>query len=77
MFTDRIENDEGAWQGSLLEIDFADGENIDGPLVMAGEGAYEGLTAVTIIAFGAVCPNTRGYIIEGSVPAPPVPQTDQ
>jgi hypothetical protein len=75
IWTHRIENDEGAWQGSLLEIDFADGDSFDGNLVLIGEGAYDGLTAVTIINFGAACPNTRGYIIEGSVPAPPVPNT--
>jgi hypothetical protein len=74
-WTHRIENDEGAWQGSLLEIDFADGESFDGNLVMIGEGAYEGLTAVGIIQFGAACPNTRGYIIEGTIPEPPVPNT--
>jgi hypothetical protein len=77
-WTHRIENDEGAWQGSGMRIDFADGESLDGPLVLIGEGAYEGLTAVGIIRFGeAPCPNTRGYIIEGGVPAPPVPQTGQ
>jgi hypothetical protein len=75
--THRIENNDGAWQGSLLAIQFADGETLHGPLAMIGEGAYDGLTAVGIIRFGDVCPNTRGYIIEGSVPAPRVPQTGQ
>ena len=76
-WTHRIENDEGAWQGSLQGIDFNDGESLDGPLVLIGEGAYEGLTAVATVEFGGPCPNTRGYIIEGGVPAPPVPQTGQ
>jgi hypothetical protein len=76
--THRIENDEGAWQGSHVVIDFADGESVDGPIVLLGEGAYDGLTAVGIIGFGeAPCPNTRGHIIEGTVPAPPVPDTGQ
>lgn len=77
-FTNRIENDEGAWQGSAVSIEFPDGTFVDAPLVMFGEGAYEGLTAV--IATGdfadeGVCPNTRGYIVE--VPAPPVPYTGE
>jgi hypothetical protein len=76
--THRIENGEGAWQGSLLILGFPDGEEVIGPIVMTGEGAYDGLTAVAMDGFGeAPCPNTRGYIIEGSVPAPPVPQTGQ
>jgi hypothetical protein len=75
-WTHRIENEEGAWQGSLLGIEIPGGESLDGPLVMVGEGAYEGLTAVAIVAFGGgPCPNTRGYIIDGTVPPPPVPST--
>ena len=45
-----------------------------GPIVMVGEGAYEGLTA--IIGFDSVSGTTcsvRGYIFDGSVPAPPAP----
>jgi hypothetical protein len=78
-WTHRVENDDGAWQGSGVVIFYGDGESLGGPLVVIGEGAYEGLTAVFgIIGFGeAPCPNTRGYIIEGGVPAPPVPQTGQ
>jgi hypothetical protein len=63
----------GAWQGSLLEIDFPDGGNVDRSFVLIGEGAYEGLSAVAKIGFGEACPNMRGYIIDGSVPAPPTP----
>jgi hypothetical protein len=78
--THRIENDEGAWEGSFLVVNF-DGDESWGPLALIGEGAYEGLTAVATMDFGGTCsedrPNTRGYIIEGSVPAPPVPQTGQ
>jgi hypothetical protein len=80
-WTHRIENDEGAWEGSLVAVNFA-GDESEGPLVLIGEGAYDGLTAVATIDFGepsspAPCPNTRGYIIHGTVPAPPVPQTGQ
>ena len=73
-WTHRIENDEGAWEGTLLAVDFA-GDESSGPLGLIGEGAYEGLTAVATIDFDGACPNTRGYIIEGGVPAPPAPQT--
>ena len=59
-WTHRIENDEGAWQGSLVGIDFPDGERSDGPLVLIGEGAYEGLTAVTIVRIGGAPARTPG-----------------
>jgi hypothetical protein len=76
-FTDRIENDEGAWQGSVVMLRYPDDTTYLGPVVMVGEGAYEGLTAiVAFVAWGEDCA-VRGYIIEGSVPAPPVPQTGQ
>jgi hypothetical protein len=76
-FTDRIENDQGAWQGSAVMLRFPDGQAMVGPLVMAGEGAYEGLTAIVgFESFFESC-TVRGYIIEGDVPAIPVPQTGQ
>jgi hypothetical protein len=73
-WTRRIENDEGAWQGTThLTIDYPDGTNVGGspgPYVMIGEGAYAGLTA--LLTHGEEgCPNERGYIFEGSIPAPP------
>ena len=44
-----------------------------GPMVMLGEGAYAGLTAIVgFESFGEDCA-VRGYIIDGSVPPPPVP----
>ncbi len=46
------------------------------PLILIGGGAYQGLTAIVAsVAAGAgrECPNGRGYILEGSIPAPPVP----
>jgi hypothetical protein len=74
--TRRMENDEGAWQGSGLLVGFPDGSGLPVPYAMVGEGAYEGLTAV-MIHFDEDCPNFRGYIIEESVPPPPVPNTGQ
>ena len=73
-FTYRIENDEGAWEGSAVMLNWPDGTTYVGPMVMTGEGAYEGLTA--IIAFDGDtfwegdCV-VSGYIIEGSIPALP------
>jgi hypothetical protein len=75
--TDRIENDEGAWQGSSVWYRPAQGEPSIAPMVMVGEGAYEGLTAILggVEAYGECA--VTGYIIEGSIPAPPVPPSDQ
>lgn len=64
-----------AWQGSLVEIDFPDGQGVHETFMLNGEGDYEGLAAVGTVGFGAACPNIRGYIIDGRVPAPPVPNT--
>jgi hypothetical protein len=76
-FTDRIENDEGAWQGSVVMLRYPDDTTYLGPVVMVGEGAYEGLTAiVAFVEFGEEC-GVEGYIIEGTIPEPPVPQTGQ
>jgi hypothetical protein len=71
--TYRIENDDGAWQGSDAFLR-SDDEFWD--LALIGEGAYEGLTAI-INAYQdqTPCPNTRGFIFEGSVPPPPEPYT--
>jgi hypothetical protein len=76
--TDRIENDEGAWQGtSVWYRPAAESEQSFAPLVLVGEGAYEGLTAI-LSGVGSYeqCAVT-GYIIEGSIPAPPVPPSEQ
>ena len=76
-FTNRIENDEGAWEGSAVQLDSPDGTTYVAPLVMTGEGAYEGLTAIVgFVDIWNDCAVT-GYIIDGSVPAPPTPQTGQ
>ena len=76
--TDRIENDEGAWQGtSVWYRPAAESEQSFAPAVLVGEGAYEGLTAI-LSGVGSYeeCAVT-GYIIDGSIPAPPVPPSDQ
>ena len=42
----RMENDEGAWQGSLVSANLPDGSWTTGSAVLVGEGAYEGLVAI-------------------------------
>jgi hypothetical protein len=58
----RIENDEGAWQGTMVDVGGG------GTLVLAGEGAYEGL----YVALDVTNPrDMRGVIFPA--PPPPVP----
>jgi hypothetical protein len=75
--TDRIENDEGAWQGSSVWYRPAEGEASIAPVVLVGEGAYEGLTAILggVERYGECA--VTGYIIDGTIPAPPMPPSDQ
>ncbi len=72
----RIENEEGAWQGSYTVLGIGDRSSVvTAPLV--GEGAYEGLTAVWESAYDPVACDWEvwGLIIEGDVPAAPEPFT--
>ena len=72
----RIENQEGAWQGSRTNVNIPDVGESALPLILIGGGAYQGFTAILAsVAAGAGgdCPNAKGYILNGSVPAPPVP----
>jgi hypothetical protein len=66
--TVRIENDEGTWQGSRLDIGYADGqENWDPMMTLTGGGAYEGLRAVmhaTALPTDGCVNDVRGYIFE-------------
>jgi hypothetical protein len=80
-WTRRIENHDGAWQGTTHQtIDYPDGVgNVGGaagPYIMIGEGAYEGLTAILTQSDGSACPNERGYIFEGTIPSPTVQTGD-
>jgi hypothetical protein len=79
----RIENDEGAWQGSAPDAYLPDGPEVTwGMMVLTGEGAYEGLT----VAFWSrlvddqcfpgdpdnpCVHDVRGLVFEGEMP--PVP----
>jgi hypothetical protein len=67
----RIENDEGAWEGGHIEASFVDGTPIaSGPTLLAGEGAYEGLSAVVqVTGFeGGCAADIRGIIFD-DIPA--------
>ena len=75
----RIENEEGAWQGSFTNIKYPDSTTIVST-ALVGEGAYDGLTAVwestnhrPLECAWAV----RGLILEGDVPAAPEPYTGE
>ena len=71
----RIENEEGAWQGSFTNIKYPDSTTIVST-ALVGEGAYEGLTVLweatnhrPVECAWAV----RGLILQGDVPAAPEP----
>lgn len=68
--TRRIENELGAWQGSFTSAFLSDGTGTAGATVLAGEGAYEGLSAIWEEHFtGATCSAAvRGVIFEGDPP---------
>ena len=76
-YSRRIENDDGAWQGSGVMVRFPDETpSLWRPMyAVVGEGAYEGLTAVIAQSWSSSCPNTRGYVFEGKIPEPPVPDS--
>jgi hypothetical protein len=75
----RIENREGAWQGSFTNIKYPESTTIVST-ALVGEGAYEGLTAVweatnhrPVECAWAI----RGLILAGIVPAAPEPYTGE
>ena len=75
----RIENREGAWQGSFTNIKYPESTTIVST-ALVGEGAYGGLTAVweatnhrPVECAWAI----RGLILEGNVPAAPEPYTGE
>jgi hypothetical protein len=69
----RIENDEGAWQGSMVYVYLSDGTMTTGTTELVGEGAYEGLSAIWEERFLSprCAADVRGVIIVGGVPAAP------
>lgn len=71
----RIENAEGAWQGAGIGATLPGGTSAKGPVVLTGEGGYEGLTAVLLGVDDPCFINFRGIVIE--FPDPPVPATSE
>jgi hypothetical protein len=71
----RIENAEGAWQGAAAVATLPDGTTAAGPVVLTGEGAYEGLTAVLFVIEDSCFFDFRGLVME--FPDPPVPATTE
>jgi hypothetical protein len=68
----RIENSEGAWQGSSVGFADVDGTSVGGVAVLIGEEAYEGLTAIIADDEEGTCfLSFKGFIM--AVPTPPVP----
>jgi hypothetical protein len=69
----RIENDEGAWQGSLTNAWLSDGPEAAASTVLEGEGAYEGLRVLWQEQddWDACSWDVRGLIVEGEPPAVP------
>lgn len=72
----RIENDDGAWQGSATGASLPDGTFGASPVFLIGEGAYEGLTAVLFMTEGPCFFDFRGVLLEFPDP-PPVPYTGE
>jgi hypothetical protein len=78
--TYRLVNEEGAWQGSQALAEWPDPESgetmgLGGVVVLSGEGAYEGLSAV--LTFLPDWSDIRGFIFEGAPPSAPVPPPDE
>jgi hypothetical protein len=69
----RIENADGAWQGSMVYAYLSDGTGTTGSTVLTGEGAYEGLSAIweERMLFPDCAADVRGLLIEGAPPAAP------
>lgn len=64
-----IENDEGGWRmRPIAQVEFPDAPQVTTEAwIMDGEGAYEGLTAVLLVADYT----PHGFIIEGGTPPAP------
>jgi len=72
-----IVNEDGAWMSALYGATFADGTDMgSSPNVFVGQGAYEGLIAITEQPSGSgQCLDVRGIIFDGTpVPEPYLPE---
>jgi hypothetical protein len=75
--TVRIATGEGAWQGGFIDAGNFGKQGLRGPLVLIGEGDYEGSTVFMDPQASPIkkseCGgwNVRGFIVEGGLPAAP------
>ena len=68
----RIENEGGAWQsGPMTGVTLSDDRSTTDTLVLRGEGAYEGLTAVLEFVQGQGSFTVAGAILGGDLPTLP------
>ena len=78
--TFRLVNDDGAWQGSDAWAEWVDSGSGDlvelggGIIVLTGEGAYDGMSAVMTLSDWS---HVRGFIFGGAPPANPVPPSTE
>ena len=71
----RIENADGAWQGRGTGATLPDGTMAHGPLLLTGEGTYQGLAAFLVGMDQSCFINWRGIVME--IPDAPVPATSE
>ena len=71
----RIENADGAWQGEATGATIPDGTMANGPLLLTGEGDYDGVTAFLVGIEDSCFINWRGIVM--GIPDPPVPATSE
>ena len=64
-----------AWHGSSSGLSMPDDTTQNSVVVLTGEGAYEGLTAVLYSFEGGCFFDYRGIVTE--IPDPPVPYTGE
>ena len=68
----RIENEDGAWQQiPSIRLSHNDGSTAVQTIVLEGEDAYDGLSAIAEVTFDGGGWNLRGVIIDTQVPPPP------
>ena len=78
--TVRIETDDGAWQGGFIDAGNFGKRGLRGPLVLLGEGDYEGFSVImdpqasSAKKLQETCGsgwNVRGFVVEGGMPTAP------
>jgi hypothetical protein len=69
VYSFRIENEDGAWQGEpVTGVQFNGAEYGTSVHLLAGEGVYEGLSAVAEVSLAANTFQLRGLILDVPIP---------